>query len=253
MSAPADPLAAFRPSAGQLVTVALAACAALLYPSLVETALQQLGVRSVAGALLVVAAASLLLGRGATVSQELIHLPHGARVGFAVPLLLGLVSGDAHWLRLIPALIQLWLAALFALSLRDPRSLVERMALLLQPRAPDFIASYCRRVTVLWTALFLFNALMICALVFLAAPETARWFSAYGTWLVLGAVSSIEYCVRKAHFRYYEPTGIDRLWARLLPAESTALGRRSLAYIDGRKAEMRAAGLTPPGERSPAQ
>lgn len=253
MNAPRDPLAAFRPGPAQIAALALAAGVVVFYPALVELLLGHFGVRPVAG-VVVAAAAATLVRRGGGLQADLpVRLPGGARVGFLLIGAVAFASDDARFLRLIPALIQLWLALLFAQSLRDPETLVERMARILQPRAPDFIAGYCRGLTVLWAALFLLNAVAIAALVFAAAPGAARTFSAYGIWLVLGGFSAVEYCVRKAHFRYYEPTGVDRIWSLLLPAQHTERGRRSLAYIDAKKAEMRAAGLTPPGEEAGAR
>ncbi len=65
----------------------------------------------------------------------------------------------------------------------------------------------------------------------------------------MAAVSAVEYVVRKSWFRYYAGGLLDRLWAAWLPAENTARGRRSLAYIREARAAMRAAGYAHPSER----
>jgi hypothetical protein len=57
----------------------------------------------------------------------------------------------------------------------------------------------------------------------------------------MGLLVGGEFCFRKWWFRYYGDGSLDRLLARILPAENTANGRRSLAY-----AARREAGLTGP-------
>jgi hypothetical protein len=69
----------------------------------------------------------------------------------------------------------------------------------------------------------------------------------YAAMLVFGAV---EFLVRKTWFRYYFHGGpFDRLWSRLFPAEATAAGRRSQAYIRARRAEIAAAQARAAGEQ----
>jgi hypothetical protein len=106
-------------------------------------------------------------------------------------------------------------------------------------------------VTALWAALFAANAAVIAALVFGGTPEARRAFSEWGAWVLLGAVSAVEYVVRKSWFRYYAGGALDRVWAAFLPAENTERGRRSLAYIREKRAEMRAAGYAHPREGRP--
>jgi uncharacterized membrane protein len=244
-----DPLAAWRPTPRTWLGLALLAGALVVYPWLIDAALVRLGTRPVAAALLALA----LLGGAspfapAGLPGALPRVP-GFPAAIALLLLAALASGDLRALLLVPAAVHLWLCLLFAASLREPVSLIERAARFLQPRAPDFIRSYCRKVTALFAALFAANAAAIAWLVFEGSPDARRAFSAWGVWAPLAVVSALEYAVRKAWFRYYAGGLLDRLWAALLPAENTERGRRSLAHIREKRAEMRAAGFPHPSER----
>ena len=130
-------------------------------------------------------------------------------------------------------------------------SLIERAARFLQPRAPDFIRSYCRKVTGLWGVLFALTRSFIAGLVFADAADSWRAFTGWGAYSLVGVATVVEYFVRKSWFRYYGAHPVDRLWARLLPPEKTERGRRSLAYIRQMHDDMREAGFTPPEEASP--
>jgi uncharacterized membrane protein len=162
-------------------------------------------------------------------------------------LALALATGDARFLRVLPAAVYLGLAAWFAASLRGPGSIIESAARWLVPEAPDFIRDYCRVVTALWVAFFLASAAAIAWLAL--GGSRAAWLAAVGRdlWIAMLAFVGVEFLVRKTWFRYYFHGGpFDRLWSRLFPAERTARGRRSLRSIEEYRA--RKAG---PGETSP--
>lgn len=247
-----DPLAAWRPTPRAWLGLALLAGALVVYPWAIDAALARFGVRPVAAALLALA----LLGGGlrfapSRMPRDALPRVPGFPAAIVALLLAALVSGDLRALVLVPAAVHLWLALLCAASLREPLSLMERAARFLQPRAPDFIRSYCRKLTALFAVLFAANAAVIAWLVLDGAPEARRAFSAWGVWTPMAAVSAVEYFVRKSWFRYYAGGLLDRLWAAWLPAENTERGRRSLAYIQQARAEMRAAGYAHPRDRVP--
>lgn len=209
----------------------------IAYPHVLDQALERLGVRGAAASLLVLASSSLLLPRRGLASETL----RGAAPVLGVPLLLLLaaISGDRVYLLLVPAVVQLALAGTFEASLRREDSLIERMARFLIPAAPEFIRPYCRKLTRIWVAFFVLNALVIAGLA--VAGPVSHWkawtgWIAYALMLVFGV---LEFFVRKSWFRYYLHGGpFDRLWARLFPPEKTAAGRRSQAYIEKRRAEL---------------
>lgn len=228
-----DPTALEAAAAGwdnrlHAAALGLLVLAASTYPLLFRVAASALGVRRLAATLAVaslVPAAFALRGRGRA----------GAARVFAGGLVAGLAavaawSGDPTPLRFLPALVHAGVAVVFFTSLRDDVSLVERGARLIQPVAPDFIGPYCRLVTALWGVVMATNAVAVAWAA--TTPEHWQMVAGRGVWAWMGAVSVVEFLVRKTYFRnYYYGGPFERLWSRLFPAENTEMGRRSAAYI----------------------
>jgi uncharacterized membrane protein len=126
--------------------------------------------------------------------------------------------GDPGLLLLAPALVNLALLAAFGASLRaGARPMVERLARLQEPDLPDDAVPYCRTVTWVWTAFFAANAL-VCGALALAAPRS--WWALYTgllAYVLVGALFSVEYVVRKATFRRYGRALPDRVLAAVFP------------------------------------
>jgi hypothetical protein len=113
------------------------------------------------------------------------------------------------------------------------------MARTLEPAAPDFIAPYCRRVTVFWSILFALNTAVLAGLAIFAPVAVWRSVASAWIWLPMAGSLAVEFFIRKSYFRYYWYQGpFDRLWAQFFPAESTPMGRRSAAYIAKMRAEL---------------
>jgi len=149
-------------------------------------------------------------------------------------------TGQAVFLRAIPAWIHLSLAWICAQSLRGGGSLIEVGARTLVPEAPDFISGYCRVVTALWAAFFAACGLAIGALALDGSAEDWRRVSGRTVWWLMAVLTVAEFFVRKTWFRYYFRGGpFDRFWSRLFPAERTARGRRSLAAIRDYRERLR--------------
>jgi len=205
---------------------------AVLYPWALDRALASFGTRALALGLLAILAGSLPLrgglrgGRGA------------ASACLAGLLVVAAVAGDERLLRLVPAGVYLGLAAFFTASLRSGGSIIETAARWLVPEAPPFIRDYCRVVTALWAAFFVVGAGVIAWLAIGAGREAWLTTTSRSVWVAMAGLSAIEFLVRKTWFRYYFRGGpFERLWAKLFPAERTARGRRSLAYIEAYRAE----------------
>ena len=249
-----DPLAPWKPSVWVILGLVGAGLLFFAYPFVIQQAEARFGARAVAVVFLALGVWTYASGPAVPLGDASRPFPipflGGLRAGCLALLAGALLTGDRIWLLLIPAAIQVFLAAAFAASLRDV-PMIERAARFLQPRAPGFIAPYCRLVTACWSGLFAANALLITVFVFTDASDSWRAFTGWGVYTLMGVLTIVEYFVRKIWFRYYGAHPIDRLWARLLPPENTARGRRSLAYIRGMHDDMRAAGFTPPEEATP--
>jgi hypothetical protein len=92
------------------------------------------------------------------------------------------------------------------------------------------------------------NAVAVAVLAFAAPLEWWALYTGLVFYLLMGLLIGVEFCFRKWWFRYYGDGHVDRLLARLLPAERTANGRRSLEYVARREAGLTAAtGADAPG------
>lgn len=218
------------------------AAAVLVYPRVLDAALDRFGVRIVSALLLAVLVASLpLRSRGRSSGPV-------AAIGLALLLLGAAIGDDRRVLRLLPAWVYVGLAWTFFSSLRTPPSLVERGARWMVPEAPPFIGDYCRVVTAGWALCFALTAAVVAGLAFAGSPEAWRLFTGRDVWIVMALLMVLEFFVRKTWFRAYFRGGpFERFWSTLFPAEATARGRRSLAYIR-RYREGLATGDPPPSQ-----
>jgi len=218
----------------QLVAAILQGAFYLAYPFVIYFAHTRWATRGVGGVLLGLYAAAFLLGmRGSAVDLWHLLRQHAA---VAVLIVVAIVLDDRTLLLLLPMLVSLYLLGTFSWSLYNGPSMIERFARMVEDDLPPFTFSYCRRVTWVWCGFMAFNAVTIGALA-LSAP--LRWWALYTGlvfYLLMGLLVGAEFCFRKWWFRYYGSGPVDRLIARLFPAEATANGRRSLAYVEQRAA-----------------
>lgn len=222
-----------RPSAAQALLGLAFAALAIAWPLFAEWMVDRFGVRALAATLLGVGAVSVRAVRGALPPELALGAFDSA--GLFALVALAAATDERVFLLLLPAWVYAALARIFAASLRGGGSVIERVAFLIQPYAPDFIRPYCRRVTLLWAAVFAANAVAVAALALFAPLAVWRAYTGWIVWLAFAALSAVEFVVRKAHFRNYDDGPIDLLLERFFPAERTEMGRRAMAH----KAEMR--------------
>jgi uncharacterized membrane protein len=112
----------------------------------------------------------------------------------------GTLFAETVTTRLIPSVVYLSLAALFAYTLRHPPSLIERMVRLQFPEFKPGIAEYLRQLTWLWAAFFAVNS-VACAALALSASERL-WMTYTGFWiyLLMAALAIGEYVYRPLRF-----------------------------------------------------
>ena len=221
------------PSAALLVAAGISLLALIAYPVAAEAAIARFGVRAFAGALMALTAVTLLARVALDPGGWLrIALEEGGALVLAA---LALATGDRLWLLLFPALVNAILCVILLASRRQDPGIVETLVLWLQPRTPDFVRPYCRGLALLWGMIFGLAALAIAAAALLA-PEAWRSAALTGYAGAVVAVSAAEFVFRKLWFRHYTSRPLDRWFARHFPAERTARGRRSLAYLEQMKA-----------------
>jgi len=208
----------------QAALLAVLALGAMLYPVLIRRLADHFGVRIVAAIFAVAGGLSVLRAperRSCALRAAAAAVPASAVItGTVTPLL---------W---VPAILYANLALLFLASLATPVPLVLRAARAIQPAVPEFVAPYCRRVTLLWGVIFALNAVVLAIAPWAVSPAAWERLAGYGVWTWMGAVTIVEFLVRKTYFRNYWYRGpFERFWSRLFPAEATPMGRRSAEYI----------------------
>lgn len=235
------PARSYRPNPTQLALGSAVAVLVFTYPFLFDWLFARFGLRSATLALVACAALFAAARSQMGLPFRWLTLPNAA---VAVTVVLTLLSGDRRFLLLIPALIYLMLFHFFWSSLRGSGSIIEQVARTLVPHAPDFIGPYCRKSTLAWCAFFLVNAAVIAWLALSGRVEAWQAWTRWQMFAVIGALSLVDFLVRKWWFRYYYHNNwFDRLWSRLFPAENTAMGRRSMEFIRAKRKEL---GLPPP-------
>lgn len=208
----------------QAAALGLLAAAAMFYPLLMRALVAAAGLRAAAAAMAVLAALSAWKARDLRT-----RLWRGSAALLAAS---AAASGSETPLLLLPALLYAALSSLFLASLRESESLVERAARTIQPAVPDFIAPWCRGVTMLWGLVFAASAALLAVAAFAASPATWEAIAGRGLWTAMGVITAAEFLARKTHFRNYWYRGpFEQVWSRLFPAEATEMGRRSAEHI----------------------
>ncbi len=187
MAAPAPTLAPARRTPPLLAALLLGVSVA--YPVVVYLALGHVSPRWIA--LLLVA---LALAR-AWVTRESFWL-----VAAALAMLLAAASflGD-HWgpLKLYPALVNLVMLGLFAMSLWRGPTVVERLARLRETNFPPAAIAYTRRVTQVWCGFFVVNGLVAVATALWASPAAWALYNGLLSYVVMGLLMGGEWLVRR--------------------------------------------------------
>ena len=201
----------------------------IAYPFIVYFAYRRFETRAAGGLLLVLVLVSFALQiRGP--AKDLWELLR-EHLGLLLLIALAIVTGQRFVLQLLPIAVSLYLLATFGWSLLSGLPMVERFARLVDPDLPDFCVPYCRKVTIAWCIFLAANALCAAWLTFAGSFEAWALYTGFLAYLLLGAAFAGEFVVRKLWFRYYGDGLADRILARLFPAERSANGRRSLAYV----------------------
>jgi len=167
-------------------------------------------------------------------------------VPLAVLIALAVVSGSRTILLVLPVAVSAYLLWTFASSLRLGPPIVERFARIADPDLPDFVLPYCRKVTIVWCGFFVANASCVVALALLADVEWWALYTGLVSYVLMGLLFAGEVVVRKLWFRRYADTPLDRAFAALFPAERTANGRRSLAWVAEVRARAASGAQRPP-------
>jgi uncharacterized membrane protein len=180
--------------------VALLVVVSLAYPFIVYLGLQRLSPAVFAGLLLFLAAIKYFAERG---QRDLVQLAM-VLVMVVFSLLLA-VTNHELLLRLYPVVISLSLAGFFAVSLRQPESLLTRLARLSGKEITPNARSYTWRLTLIWAILLLFNACISLYLALFASLYLWTLYSGLVSYLIFGSIFLLELVYRRIYIARYGP------------------------------------------------
>ena len=195
----------------------LGAAFVLAYPVALYVGLPRMGTKAVGLVLAAVLLVSLPLR---LVGSKREHVLAIARLPLTVIalLLLGVAFDDRRFFLVMPTLTNVLLLAQFAASLRTV-PIVERFARAQEDSLSEAEVRYCRSVTIVWSVFFVVNGAVSAALA-LAAP--LAWWTFYTGalgYVLVGALATAEYLVRKHRFRKFGAHFVDRVLSRVFPRQ----------------------------------
>lgn len=168
------------------------AIAVALYPFAVYFGIQYLSLGVLLLLLLGIAALRLLLGGGAgKVGAKLVAL---ALLAVAA---LSWLRGSAEGLLWYPVLCNAILLAVFAYSLRQPQTVIERLARLREPDLPAEGVAYTRRVTQVWCGFFLANGAIAAATVLAGDMQLWTLYNGLVSYGLMGLLLGGEWLLRR--------------------------------------------------------
>lgn len=189
----------------------------LAYPLLVFATLRWESPRRIAGILLALLVARMLL-LSSQRSLAYIRVVSWPVFAFLCAIAIAAIWNTPLSLLLAPALGSVALLVTFARSLSGTReSVVEGFARAQLGELGEAEIRYCRRVTAVWCAFFLCNALVTAILAFRGALELWTLHTGLIAYIGMGTLIGVEYCYRQWRFRRYLGAPTDPLFRFLFP------------------------------------
>jgi uncharacterized membrane protein len=178
----------------QLLTV-LSALVLLAYPFAVYFGIDKYGL-SMVGILLIAALGARLLSVHRTKLKELKYVAQVTAVTGISLVGLGILFKQHGWLMFYPVVVNLCMLVVFASSLKQPQTIIERLARLQEPDLPQSGVDYTRKVTIVWCLFFVLNGLT--ALYTCFQPiEVWTLYNGLISYILAGSLFAIEWVVRQ--------------------------------------------------------
>lgn len=161
----------------------------LLYPMAIYFGIGRFEPRWLALLLLAIA-----IGR-ALVSRDKLWL--FAAAGAGVLVIASMLGNQALPLKLYPALVNGVMLAVFALSLRHPPSVIERLARLRNANLPIEAVAYTRKVTIVWCAFFVGNGALAVFTALYTSNAVWALYNGLIAYILMGLLFVGEWLVRQ--------------------------------------------------------
>lgn len=120
-----------------------------------------------------------------------------AAVAAALLVLVSFLANTALPLKLYPVLVNATLLAVFAISLRFPPCVVERLARIRDTQLPPRAIPYLRRVTLAWCVFFVFNGSIALATALFASDGVWALYNGLIAYLLMGLLFVGEWLLRQ--------------------------------------------------------
>lgn len=165
------------------------------YPIAVYFGLNKFGLQAIGGVLAAVFLVRIVTGGQAKI-KELKHLAWVSGCAGLVLLLLGIMFKQHGWLTYYPVIVNACMLTVFALSLTQPQTIIERLARLQEPELRQSGIDYTRKVTKIWCGFFVLNgsiALYTC----FQSLEVWTLYNGLISYLLAGLLFAVEWLVRQ--------------------------------------------------------
>lgn len=116
---------------------------------------------------------------------------------------LSLVFHQQQWIKLYPVAMSLGALSIFAYTLLNPPSMIERFARIFEPDLPSEGVIWTKKVTIVWCIFFILNALIAVLTVFFAPMHIWVLYNGVISYLVMGVLFTGEFFLRKRQQRLH--------------------------------------------------
>ncbi|MDV5036563.1 COG4648 family protein [Vibrio diabolicus] len=178
----------------QLLT-GLSAIVLFAYPFAVYFGIDKFGLNLVGGLLIAALVLRVFVATKTPLKEfKFLALATGA-VGIVL-ITLGMVFKQHGWLQFYPVVVNVCMLCVFGLSLKQPQSIIERLARLQEPNLPASGVAYTRKVTMVWCVFFTLNAAVALYTCFLPV-KIWTLYNGLISYLLAGGLFAGEWIVRQ--------------------------------------------------------
>lgn len=168
----------------------------LLYPVGVYFGLQYLEPKYIALGLSCVVILRVLLSKKISASHQK-FITFCSLIIVGIILFHSILSTSSLGLKLYPVFMSLLFLSVFSYSIIKPPTIIEQFARLQDPDLPQEAIGYTKKITIIWCAFFVFNAMVSGYTVFFVTTEVWTLYNGLISYLLMGLLFVGEILYRK--------------------------------------------------------